>query len=135
MVWDNAVACQANYPLIKLDRSSYLLSLLPIFNTRLLPDSILKNEDASIVQDISHTNSITKIYLAAMEGMQALSAGDTLVIYRTSDGKGPAEYRSVATSICVLEETKNINGFANEVEFLEYCRPHSVFSEAELKQF
>lgn len=135
MAWNSSADREANYPLIKVDGDNYLLSLMPVFHTRLLPDSILKSEDASVVQDISHTNSINKIYLAAMKGMERLAAGDKLVIYRTSDGKGPAEYRSVATSICVVEQTANIRDFKYEKDFLDYCRPHSVFSEDELKGF
>ncbi|MCZ2221993.1 hypothetical protein NUW87_11590, partial [Corynebacterium pilbarense] len=52
-------------------------------------DSILKNEDpVLLIKDTSHTNSIHKIYLTAMEGTDRLKTGDTLVIYRTaSDGK------------------------------------------------
>ena len=47
------------YPTVKLGHNAaYLLSLYPVWHTRLLPDSILKSEDASIVTDISHTNSI-----------------------------------------------------------------------------
>jgi hypothetical protein len=125
-----------NYPVVKLnDQHIYLLSLYPKWHTRLLPDSILTNESLSIVQDISHTNSIHKVYLASMGGMQELKRGDVLLIYRTKDNQGPAHYRSVATSVCVVEEYKTINSFANESDFLKYCRPYSVFSETELKEF
>lgn len=123
-----------NYPAINLKgQHVYLLSLYPAWHTRLLPDSILKTENQDIVQDISHTNSIHKVYLAAMKGMNALQPGDILLIYRTSDNQGPAHYRSVATSICVVEEYRTINSFSSETEFLKYCRPYSVFTETELK--
>jgi hypothetical protein len=124
------------YPLVKIASNSiYLLSLYPEWHTRLLPDSILQNEDASIVQDISHTNSIHKVYLAAMRGMEALKKGDVILIYRTSDGAGPAHYRSVATSVCVIEEYCNINSFSSRKDFVSYCSPYSVFKEDELEQF
>lgn len=125
-----------SYPLIPLGANAvYLLSLYPQWHTRLLPDSILQSEDSDIVQDISHTNSIHKVYLARMGGMEALKRGDLLLIYRTSDEKGAAYYRSVATSICVVEEYRNIHSFASEDEFLAYCRPYSVFEESELRSF
>ena len=125
-----------DYPVVHFKgRHIYLLALYPIWHTRLLPDSILKNEDARIVQDISHTNSIHKVYLAAMPGMGQLERGDVLVIYRTSDNQGAAHYRSVATSICVVEEYRNIQSFKTETEFLGYCRPYSVFTEEELADF
>lgn len=124
------------YPISKLTgQNIYLLSLRPEWHTRLLPDSILANEDADIVQDVSHTNSIHKVYLTAMRGIENLRSGDILLIYRTSDGAGPAHYRSVATSICVVEEYRSIHSFATREEFLNYCRPYSVFTEAELATF
>lgn len=125
-----------NYPLINtVNKKSYLLSLKPQFHSRLLPDSILKNENASIVTDISETNSIHKVYLAAMKGMNELVPGDVIVIYRTTDGQGAAEYRSVATSICVIEEYRNIHTFSNEIDFLNYTEKYSIFSKQELSYF
>lgn len=124
------------YPLVKVgDQSIYLLSVYPQWHTRLLPDSILKNEDASIVQDVSHTNSIHKVYLAAMQGMEDLNAGDVVLIYRTTDGAGPAHYRSVATSVCVIEEYRNIYSFSSKEDFITYCSKYSVFEENELDKF
>lgn len=125
-----------SYPLIGLyNQKAYVLSLHPNWHTRLLPDSILNNEDADIIQDISSANSIHKVYLASMNGLEVLRPGDALVIYRTSDGKGPAHYRSVATSIGVVEEYKNIHSFSDWDEFYRYCRPYSVFSRSELEKF
>lgn len=125
-----------DYPLIRSNGvRKYVLALYPQFHTRLLPDSILNSETAAIVQDVSHTNSIHKVYLCAMEGVNGLRRGDVLVIYRTSDGAGPAHYRSVATSLCVVEEQIDIRNFASEKEFLAYCKPYSVFTSDELATF
>jgi hypothetical protein len=122
-----------DYPLIPIRAGRhFLIALYPEWHSRLLPDSILKNEDASILEDVSHTNSIHKIYLAKMEGVSNLRRGDTLVIYRTSDGAGPAHYRSVATSICVVEELHHIREFPTFESFYSYCAPYSIFSEEEL---
>ncbi len=126
----------SSYPLVSLkENHAYLLSLYPKWHTRLLPDSILKTENADVVQDVSHTNSIHKVYLTAMEGISSLTRGDALLIYRTSDQQGPAHFRSVATSICVVEEYRPIQSFASREEFLSYCRQYSVFTEAELASF
>lgn len=133
--WNERFDLLKNYPLVKLDQSQYLLGIYPVFHTRLLPDSMLNNENAITVEDVSHTNSINKIYLTAMRGTEGLKPGDALVIYRTSDNQGPAEYRAVATSICVVQELRNIRSFATEKDFLDYCLPFSVFSELELKEF
>ncbi len=124
------------YPLVNLkDKHAYRLSLYPKWHTRLLPDSILKTENADVVQDVSHTNSIHKVYLSAMEGIPSLLRGDVLLIYRTSDQQGPAHFRSVATSICVVEEYRPIQSFASREDFLSYCRQYSIFTEDELAIF
>lgn len=125
-----------DYPNTPKISDRYLISLYPNWHSRLLPDSILKNEDpALLIKDTSHTNSIHKIYLTAMKGTERLKTGDTLVIYRTApDGKS-AEYSAVATSICVVEEVKNINDFRTLDDFLKYTLSYSIFSEKELTEF
>lgn len=126
----------SSYPKVSLKNANcYILSLYPQWHTRLLPDSILRNERSDIVEDISSANSIHKVYLCAMKGVEALKPGDAIVVYRTSDDQGPAHYRSVTTSIGVIEDYKNINEFGTKEDFFRYCRAHSVFSSAELEQF
>ncbi len=130
-----------NYPIVDWRGDSsfrpnyYLLSLYPEWHTRLLPDSILNNEDPKIIQDVSPTNSIHKVYLAAMRGLEHLKRGDVLFIYRTSDNQGPAKYRALVTSICVVEEYKHIGSFQNYDDFERYCAPYSIFSKQELAKF
>lgn len=124
-----------DYPLINMSGRKFLLSLYPQWHTRLLPDSKLHTESPDIVKDVSHTNSIHKVYLAGMKGIEQLRRGDLLLIYRTGDGKGPAHYRAVATSICTVQEVRDIGSFANVDELLEYCAPYSVFTEQELRGF
>lgn len=124
-----------DYPLIPLQNSQYLLSIYPQFHTRLFPDSILNNENANIIDDVSYTNSIEKIYICRMRGVENLKEGDTLVIYRTKDDKGSAWYRSVATSLCVVEEVKTKPDFHSLQEFLDYCLSRSVFSRQELTEY
>ena len=126
----------ANYPVINLrDHRMYLLSLYPQWHTRLLPDSKLHLEGPDLIKDVSHTNGIHKVYLCAMSGVESLKIGDVLVIYRTTDNKGPAHYRSVATSVCVVEEYRPITSLATLEEFMRYCAPYSVFTETELREF
>jgi len=134
MAWEGA-SLDENYPLVRTAGRQFLMSLYPQWHTRLLPDSILKNEDTDIIKDVSHANSVHKVYLTAMQGVDTLRRGDVLLIYRTSDQQGAAHYRSVATSVCVVEEFRNINSFASEDEFLTYCAPFSVFTNQELRSF
>ncbi|NXZ87926.1 hypothetical protein HZI30_13385 [Serratia fonticola] len=123
----------ANYPLIKLQERNFLLSIYPTWHTRLFPESKLHNENASIIEDVSHTNSIEKVYLTKMQGVTSFAPGDNLLIYRTSDGQGPARFRSVATSVCVVQEIRDIREFHTYESFKQYCAPYSVFDEDELK--
>lgn len=122
-----------DYPLVNIkDKSLYLLGIYPKYHTLLFPDSILANETYDLINDVSHTNSIEKVYICYMKQAALLKKGDVIVIYRTKDDKGPAEYRSVATSLCVVEEVKTKLDFKNYQEYLSYCKKHSVFTEEEL---
>lgn len=125
-----------SYPFIRVGHNkSALLSIYPQWHTRLFPDSILNNESSEIIQDISHTNSIHKVYLTDMTGVDYLNPGDNLLIYRTSDKQGTAFYRSVATSLCVVEEYRSLDSFKSKTDFYNYCRPYSVFNDKELRDF
>lgn len=124
-----------DYPMVSLQNNQYLLGIYPEFHTRLFPDSILNNEHSSIVNDVSHTNSIEKIYICKMKGLESLKRGDALVIYRTSDGQGSASYRAVATSLCMVEDVKSKNDFKTLSDFLIYCSSRSVFTKDELSSF
>lgn len=124
-----------DYPRFSVSKGkNYLLAIFPEFHTRLLPDSILNNESADIVEDISYTNRIHKIYISFAD-LSALKPGDKLVMYRTGDGNGPARFRSVATSICVVESVVDKRYFNNEQAFVDYCLSYSVFSEEELRGY
>lgn len=126
-----------DYPIIhnNPETNKYCLSIYPQFHSRLFPDSLLNNEDFNILSDVSHTNSIHKIYICGMSGVTNFNTGDIVLIYRTGDGAAPARYRSVITSICVVEEVKNMNEFNNIDDYLAYCEPYSIFSHDELNQY
>jgi len=74
-----------DYPRIPFQRGRhFVLSIYPAWHSRLLPDSLLRTESSSILQDVSHTNSIHKIYLTGMSGVDELGKGDTLIHSRHS---------------------------------------------------
>lgn len=125
-----------DYPLIDTRQVNfYLLAIRPQWHSQLFPDSLLKTDSYDLLSDITHTNSISKTYICSMEGVENLRPKDLLVIYRMSDQQGPAEYRSVATSICVVEEMRPKNTFNNFNEYLAYTEPFSVFEDAALRQW
>lgn len=125
-----------NYPKININNvKKYILSIFPLYHSRMLPDSILNNESHDIIQDISHANSIHKIYLCNMKGVTYFKPGDVLVTYRTTDRPGHARHRSVVTSLCVVEEYKHIYEFPTLESFLIYASSYSIFTEQELISF
>lgn len=124
-----------DYPKINLkDNKKFLLSIWPKYHTRMFPDSKLRTEKEHIIEDISHTNSIEKIYLSGSIDSLRYKRGDIIVIYRTGETPGRAWYEAVATSICTVVETKNIYDFTSQNEFIKHCIKYSVFSEAELRE-
>ena len=125
-----------DYPMVQIDnKPKYGLSIYPKYHTQLFSDSILNNESVDILKDRSHTNSIHKIYICAMDGVTRFQRGDNILIYRTKDDKGSARYRSVITSLCIIEEVKDMRTFENEDDYLKYCGAYSIFSQADLKGF
>lgn len=64
-----------------------------------------------------------------------MKRGDQVVIYRTSDGQGPAQYRSVVTTMCTIFDVKTRGDFKrNEAEFMEYTK-YSIFGKENLRSW
>lgn len=125
-----------DYPcVIAKNTQKHVLSILPQYHSRLFPDSILNNESYNLLEDISHTNSIYKIYMAKMSGIRDFKIGDSVFIYRTKDDKGPAFFRSVITSLCVVKEITNINDFGDFDDFYRYVNSFTIFTYEELQYF
>lgn len=125
-----------DYPLIDIRKKKcYLLAIKPEWHTKLFPDSIFHTENYDLVADVSHTNSISKTYICSMSDVMMLTVGDALLIYRTGDGQGPAEYRAAVSSVCVVEEIRPKDSFSTMNDYIAYSKPFSVFSETELKKW
>lgn len=118
-----------------VDNKFYLLAIYPEYHSAFLPDSILKGESHDILEDISHTNSIHKIYISGINRTKCLKPGDIIAIYRTNDGKGKAYYRSLVSSLGVVEEVRQIRSFQNETQFIKYSKPYSIFTIEQLKDY
>lgn len=125
-----------DYPFFDIRQVNYfLLAIRPQWHTQLFPDSLLNTDRYDLLSDVSHTNSITKTYICSMVDAAKLHPKDMVVIYRMKDDRGPAEYRSVATSVCVVEDMRNKNTFTDIGEYLAYTKPYSVFNERELRDW
>ncbi|RJE82781.1 N-acetyltransferase [Paenibacillus sp. 1011MAR3C5] len=122
-----------DYPLVRSKGTNkHLLAIKPEYHTKLFPDSILRNERIDIIKDVSHTNSIHKVYIAFIPGLAVIQPGDLLLIYRMRTENTKAWYTSVATSICVVEEVRHRREFASFNEYMKYCSAYSVFTKDEL---
>lgn len=125
-----------DYPCIVTENANFWsLAIWPAFHTRMFPDSILNNESYDLLSDVAPTNSIRKIYIAGMDAVRSIVPGDVVFIYRTTDHQGPARFRSVITSACILEEQRHLSDFSNEDHFVDYCLKSSIFEENELRKF
>jgi hypothetical protein len=124
-----------DYPLINTKKKQkFLLAIYPQYHSVMFPDSILKNENTNILDDVTITNSIHKTYVTRMLVNQA-KPGDIFVIYRTKTEGQSAEYTSVATSVCVVEEVKSQYEFKNFEEFFKYATTYSIFDRDDLKKW
>lgn len=64
-----------------------------------------------------------------MDGVENLNYGDIVVLYRTGEDGRSAEYSSVVTSICVVEDVKTQGEFGSFDEFYNYASKYSVFDK------
>jgi len=125
-----------NYPLVKSrNNNKFILSIYPKYHSRMFPDSLLENENFDLLDDKTHTNSIHKIYICKMSGVRNIRTGDIIVIYRTTDRKFQAKWRSVVTSIAVVEEVKTGSDFVDLNDYLDYTSDYSIFNESELRSY
>lgn len=126
-----------NYPKVNINSKAYILSIRHNYHPILFPDSLLNTDSYDLIKDVSHTNSIEKIYICRMPGVAKLKPGDLLVMYRMKDPNEPgyARYKSVATSLCVVESLKLIKDFPNYFEFKNHCKNYSIFDDRSLQYF
>jgi hypothetical protein len=126
-----------DYPLIDTsDSEKYLLSIYPQYHSAMFPDSILKTEKVDILEDVTHTNSIHKTYVANIYGLGDLNKGDILVMYRTKDPNSKsAEYSSVVSSVCIVEEVKKQDEFIDFEHFFKYATTYSIFDKNDLRKW
>lgn len=127
---------QKDYPLINLkNNKKIILSIYPTFHTSLFPDSKLNTERDHVIEDLSHTNCIEKIYLSGANNMTDYKKGDIIAIYRTAEHGKIAEYSSVVTSICTIKDIIDIRKFKNLNDFLEFCGDRTIFKKSDLTTF
>jgi hypothetical protein len=122
-----------DYPRINThNKQKFVLSIYPQYHSVMFPDSILNNENVNILEDVTYTNSIHKTYVTRMAVNRAFP-GDIFVIYRTKTEGKSAEYTSVVSSVCVVEEVRSQNEFSSFEEFYKYATTYSIFDKEDLR--
>lgn len=124
-----------DYPVVSSrGRQKWLMSIYAEYHTSLFPDSKLNTEKHLSIQDVSHTNSIHKVYVGGYRDFPNVHVGDCMVIYRCveRDIQKPAWFGSVATSLCVVDEITPAQRFQSAHHFVDYCKRYSVFDDSTL---
>ncbi len=124
-----------SFPLIHYPVNKWLLGIYPKYHTQLFPDSRLLTEKEHVVEDLSFTNTVEKIYITGISDILRMRVGDLIVIYRTKDKDKLGEYSSVVTSVCTVVEVRKLEEFSTRQSFIDYCGKGSVFSKGELESF
>lgn len=132
MNYDETKTIKKNFPNISFRGRKLILPIYPEYHTRLLPDSILKNEnEVDFIGNSAFGYALQKVYIS-WAGFNYVKEGDLILFYRMGD-KDPKKYSSVITTLGVVEQI--IKTFANKEDFLQHCQNRSVFSKEELESF
>ncbi|MGN4739044.1 hypothetical protein [Bacillus cereus group sp. MYBK227-1] len=125
-----------DFPRIKIENNNkFLLGIHPTYHTKLFPLSKLETETNHKIEDLAFTNTVEKVYLTGMIGVDNINSGDMLIIYRTAEPGKWARWNSVVTSVCTVIERKHIRDFSTVEEFIKYCGKGTIFSRGELESF
>lgn len=124
-----------DYPRFQIKgKRFFVLGIYPEYHTKMFSISKLNNESPNIIDDLPHTNSITKVYVCKMSGIQNLKSGDIIFIRRTK-GCAPAYYTSCVTSICTVLEIRKATSFASLEEYYNYTSPYNLFTKEKLRDY
>lgn len=132
-VYSPSVSSKRNYPNIIYDKQKFILPILDIFHTTLLPDSKLNNEnEINFLGKIPHRYALQKVYVSwAPE--RNINSGDLIIFYRMGPDGSTKKYTSVITTIGIVDEI--VYNFSSKEEFLGHCQNRSVFSDDQLNSF
>ena len=127
----NDESVQYNFPNLRYEHKKLFLPIEPQYHTRLLPDSVLKNE-VDLIGEEPQRYALQKVYISFSFARNMLP-GDYILLYRKGVTQGRKGYESVITTLGVIQEAHY--GFSSKEEFFKYCENRSVFSKEELEAF
>ncbi len=127
--WDKTV--QYNFPNLRYEHKKLFLPILPKYHTKLLPDSILRNE-IDFVREEPQRYALQKVYVS-FSFARNMMPGDYILLYRNGATDGRKGFESVVTTLGVIQEAKY--NFSSKEEFFKSCENRSVFTNEELETF
>ena len=129
----NGFSPKKDFPNISYQCNKFIMPIYPQYHTSLLPDSKLANEN--IVDFLGyepHRYALQKVYVS-WASTNGAKPGDLILFYRMGETHESKKYKSVITTVAMVDEI--IENIRTEEEFLSLCQNRSVFSVEELKSF
>lgn len=126
-----------NYPNILFsNHRKYFLPILAKYHTSLLPDSKLNTEnEIDFLGKKPHRYALQKVYIS-FTPERGMKMGDLLLFYRMAENGENKKYKSVVTTVGIIDSVKYMgHGFNTKEEFFRTCKNRSVFTEQELEEF
>ena len=112
------------------------MPILAKYHTSLLPDSKLNTEnEIDFLGKKPHRYALQKVYISfTLE--RGMKMGDLLLFYRMAENGENKKYKSVVTTVGIIDSVKYMgHGFNTKEEFFRTCKNRSVFTEQELEEF
>lgn len=121
-----------NYPNFSHSCNKFIMPILPQYHTSLLPDSQLNSENRiDFLGREPHRYALQKVYIS-MASTNGAKPGDLILFYRMGAPGERKKYKSVVSTVAIIDEI--IKNIGSEDELLFLCQNRSVFTTDELKK-
>lgn len=128
--YDRSLSVKENYPYVSRDSQKFFLPIRSKYHTSIFPDSQLTTESKEdFTAKLPHRYALEKVYVS-FSYERNIKPGDLIMFYRMGEPGTNKRYKSVVTTVGVVEEVSY--GFKTEEEFLSKCKNRTVFSRSEL---
>ena len=122
-----------DYPNLLYKGSKFILPIRAEFHTKLLPDSIMKNENEDdFIGNDPYKYALQKVYITWGDTKYA-KQGDYILFYRMGPEGTYKRFSSTVTSLGIVDEI--VKGFSSKQDFMNHCQNRSIFTKEELNRF
>lgn len=122
-----------NFPNFSHSCNKFILPIMPQYHTTLLPDSQLNSENrVDFLGREPHRYALQKVYIS-WASTNGAKPGDLILFYRMGASGENKKYKSVVTTIAIVDEI--LDNIHSEDELLSLCQNRSVFTVDELREF